>query len=239
MPKPDNVTIADATSIQPMIAAVKVAGDWEIDVNATPFNSTDSDGQYFDASTDIMPDAFQTPVIIYQHGIQQGAKGYQDKPIVIGRTVPGSLQKQADGWHIRVILDKTSEYARKVWEAVKNGVAAVSSDSISHLARLDVGNKQIMYEKNRKGRIAVWPLAGVSLWEKQSGNLQPASQSAYALPAMKAIYREAGIPFPDLSETTDGDLPEAAQAAAKRARSRAAQQKAKQILKQTRKWVEE
>jgi hypothetical protein len=95
-----------------------------------------------------------------------------------------------------------------------------------------------MYEKNRAGRIAVWPLAGISIWEKGNGNLKPASQIAYALPAMKAIYRDAGIPFPETLPATDGVLPEASTDAAKRARS-AEIEKAKLILQRTRKWVEE
>lgn len=199
-------------------AAVKAVGDWELDVLVIPFGGKDSDGQYFDASTEIMHDAYTTPLVIYQHGAKQGAKGLEDKPQIIGKSVPGTLQKQADGWHIRAILDKGMRAAKEVMEAAWKGLVAVSSDSISHLARLDVGGKIIPYEKNRAGRIAVWPLAGYSLWEKGNGNFQPASHAAFALPVMKAMYREAGLPFPDLTpQPTDGALSEAKQAM-KRAR---------------------
>ena len=40
-------------------------GEWELDVLAIPFGGTDSDGQYFDADTDTMPDVFKTPAIVY------------------------------------------------------------------------------------------------------------------------------------------------------------------------------
>ena len=201
-----------------IMVAVKAVGDWELDVLAIPFNSKDSDGQWFDADTDIMHEAFSTPLAVYQHGVKQGAKALQDKLIVVGKTQAGTLEKQADGWHIRLILDKAVEVAKTLMEAAKRGMLAVSSGSISHLARLEVAGKRMMYEKDRPGRIAVWPFAEISLWEKGGGNWEPSNHSAVALPAMKAIYREAGLPFPDvIVEDTDGDLPDAEQAA-KRAR---------------------
>jgi hypothetical protein len=218
-------------------AAVKAVGDWELDVLAIPFNAPDSDGQWFDENTQVMEDHYQTPPGFYQHGVKQGAKGLQEKVIVIGKTIFGTLKKMVDGWHLRMQLDPTRPESASVMQAAKDGRVAVSSDSISHLARLEVNGKTIPYEKNRKGRISVWALAGVSLWELGNGNFLPASKRTYAIPAMKAIYREAGLPFPDV-QTTDGVLPYASDDAAKRARSEAIE-KAKQILQRTRKWVGE
>jgi hypothetical protein len=90
-----------------------------------------------------------------------------------------------------------------------------------------------MYEKDRPGRIAVWPLAGVSLWDATGDNLRPASPHALAMPAMKAIYREAGIPFP----AGTGDEAEANKAL--RTRTKQAQEKANQFIKRTNKYVQE
>lgn len=208
-----NVEDAAAKYYMITMGAVKVAGDWELDVLAVPFNSKDSDKQWFDENTDVMPEVFKTPLIVYQHGIKQGARAYDEKPLVVGKAVPGSLEKRQDGWHLRVILDKAVKVARDIMEAAQKGMAAVSSGSVLHLARLDIGGKLIPYEKTRPGRIAVWGLAEVSIWEMGNGNVQPANRFAVALPAMKAIYREAGLPFPSF----DGDLPEA-EKAAKRAR---------------------
>ena len=207
---------------------IKAVGEWELDVLATPFGSLDSDRQWFDDRTDIMPDAFTTPLIVYQHGISQGAKAIDEKPVVVGRAVAGTLEKRLDGWHVRVILDKTIEAARRIMQAAKDNLVAVSSGSISHLARLDVGGKLIQYEKARPGRIAVWPLAEISLWEKGNGNVQPANQFAVALPAMKAIYRDAGVPFPELD--TSGEASKADKAA-HRARVLEARKQARLILK--------
>lgn len=199
--------------------AVKAVGDWELDVLAIPFGSVDSDGQWFDASTDIMHEAFSTPLVVYQHGVKQGAKEFQDRPAVIGKAVPGSLEKRGDGWHVRVILDKTIKMAKDIMDAAYKGLVAVSSGSVSHLARLDVGGKLMQYEKNKKGRIAVWGLAEISLWEKGNGNFEPANRHAIALPVMKAMYREAGLPFPEIkpNDFTNGGEPEASTDAASRA----------------------
>ena len=149
-----------------------------------------------------MESSFSTPAIIYQHGVEPGLRGVQSHPVVIGKSL--GVEKRPDGVYVRALLDKTIEYARRVWEAAKRGLAVASSDSIAHLARLDVSGKRIMYEKNRPGRIAVWPLAGVSLWDAVEGNARPASSNAVALPAMKAIYREAGLQFPVIEDSTPG-----------------------------------
>lgn len=209
--------------------AVKAVGDWELDILAVPFTK-DSDGQWFDENTDIMNGDFQSPLGFYQHGIKQGAKAIQDKIIVIGKTIEGTLRKMADGWHLRMKLDQSRPEAANVMQAAKDGRVAVSSDSIAHLARLEVGGRSQMYDKNKPGRIAVWPLAGVSLWELGNGNLSPANRTAYAVPAIKAIYRDAGLQFPNIN-ITDGVLPEADEAA-KRARNKAIEA-SKNILKKT------
>lgn len=209
--------------------AIKAIGDWELDVLATPFGSRDSDGQWFDDRTEVMHDAFTTPLVVYQHGVAQGAKGIDEKPVVVGRAVAGSLEKRLDGWHVRVMLDKTIEAARRIMEAARKGLVAVSSGSIAHLARLDVGGKLIQYEKSRPGRIAVWPLAEISLWEKGNGNVEPANQFAIALPAMKAMYKGAGLRFPDIENDTNG-APDAEEVK-RRARVKDVQEKSKKLLK--------
>jgi hypothetical protein len=207
--------------------AVKAVGDWELDILAVPFVSRDSDDQWFDDRTETMPDAFSTPLIVYQHGIAQGARELSNKPVIVGKAIHGSLEKELDGWHVRVLLDKTVQYARAIMDAAKLGLVAVSSGSIAHLARLDIGGKLIQYEKNRPGRIAVWPLAEISLWEKGNGNMQPANQFALALPVMKAMYRDAGLVFPEID--TGGDTE--AEDVRHRARVSEIQKKAQEILK--------
>lgn len=206
----------DMGGMDKTFVAVKTVGDWEIEVCAVPFG-TDRDEQTFDGQTDYMLSAFPSPVITYHHGIEPGQKTIQKMPVIIGKAT--RVEQRKDGIWIRVLLDKTLDFARRVWEAAKKGLAVASSDSIAHLARLEVNGKKIFYEKDKPGRIAVWPLAGVSLWDVTPGNFRPASPNAVALPAMKAIYREAGLPFPDF--TPHDVLPEAANAAGKRTREQA------------------
>ena len=207
--------------------SIKAVGDWELDVLAIPFNSVDADGQWFDENTDIKPETFNTPLVAYQHGINPGAKSIQDKIIEPGKSVQGSLKKMTDGWHLRVILDKTIELAKKMMEAGKKGLLAVSSGSIYHLARLEVDGKIIPYSKDTPGRIAIWPFAEISIWDKGNGNFQPANHFAVALPAMKAIYEEAGIPFPVIN--SENDEPKAEEKAAKIARKNL-QKQARQLI---------
>jgi hypothetical protein len=224
-PEPMEVSIQKAASI-------KAVGDWELDICAIPFNTKDSDRQWFDENTDIMAEQFPTPVVIYQHSIKQGAKGFEDKPVVIGDTVPGSLKKESDGWHLRVILNKTLEKAKNVMEAAKKKLVAVSSGSIDHLARLEVAGKMIPYDKGIPGRIAVWPFGEISLWDMGGGNLSPANHTAYALPAMKAIYNLAGLTFPTISPESPGHAGDAGEASQRAGMKAEAQARSRQFLRQ-------
>ena len=186
------------------IKAIKVNGEWELDVLAIPFGGKDSDNQWFDANTDIMPDVFTSPAIVYYHGIDPDGRNVQNNPPLIGKAV--RIEKQADGWHVRVVLDKAHKFAQRIWEAAKNGLAAASSGSIAHLARLAGGK---MYDKNTPGRIAVWPFAELSLIDIGEGR-RPANPYAVALPVMKSVYKQAGIDLPDIEDPqepeAEGDL---------------------------------
>ncbi len=219
----ETVVFADRSQWQKAIeksdwVAVKVAGDNLLDVLAIPFAGKDADGQWFDADTDIMEESFATPVAVYQHGITQGGGAYDARPVIVGRTIPGTLKKMRDGWHLQVALDMTKKLVKGIMDAARNGKVAVSSGSVSHLTRLEVNGKLQSYEKNKPGRIAVWPLAEISLWEMGNGNHQPASRFAVAMPTMKAIYRDAGVGFPEIS--TKADLSDAQRAAKKAQRQR-------------------
>lgn len=218
----------DAAKYRLTLTAVKAVGDWELDVLAAPFNRPDSDGQTFDESTDFMLDSFSSPVILYHHGIEPGKRNLQKKPVIIGKS--NYPQVQADGVHIRVMLNQSLEWARRVWDAAKAGRAVASSDSIGHIARLEVNGKTIMYEKNRPGKISVWPLAGVSLWDNVSTNFQPASRYAIGMPVMKAIYRDGGLLFPEELEDTNGGDARIGNDAAHRARVAQLQSEAKKLI---------
>lgn len=221
----------DAVKFRLLGSSVKAVGDWELDVLAVPFHGEDSDRQHFDERTDIMSEAFSTPLVVYQHGVKQGAKALDEKPVVLGSTVPGSLVRKSDGWHIRVILNKAIKVAKDIMDAAWKGLVAVSSGSIAHLARLDIGGKLIQYEKDRPGRIAVWPLAEVSIWELGGGNMKPANPFAVAMPVMKAMYRDAGLPFPELDTIGGAEADEVK----RRAKVKKLQEKSEKLLRRLKK----
>jgi len=175
---------------------IKAVGDWELEVRAIPFGK-DRDNQVFTQYTDYMLDAFKSPLIVYQHGFAN-RNAYEKRPVVIGKTL--GVDKRADGVYVRILLDKTKEYAQRVWEAAKNGLAAASSGSVYHLARMMRNGIEQMYDKAASGEITVWPFAELSLWDMSPDNVQPASHQAIAYPVLKALYEDAGLDFPNLRE---------------------------------------
>ena len=167
------------------IVAVKSdSGEWILDVLGNPWggpaNGRDSDGEYFDSRTKFHEDKFGLPPAVYYHGYSPEGKP-EGEPRYIGKTV--NREVRADGVWYRVVLDKASEYAQRVWEAAKNGIARASSGS-NHLHRTD-----------QDGHIREWPVTELSIFDV-AGNRQPANAYAVALPAMKAVYAAAGIALP-------------------------------------------
>lgn len=167
-----------------MLYAVKAVGDWELDVLGVPYggpDNRDADGEYFAADTKFHADKFALPPAVYYHGYEDKGKP-SGSPAYIGKAV--SREARNDGVWFRVVLDKASEYARRVWEAAKQGTAYASSGSVGHLVR-----------KARDGKILEWPVAELSIFDTANGK-QPANRYAVALPVMKMMYSRAGISLP-------------------------------------------
>lgn len=173
------------------IIAVKAVGDWELEVLAVPFGGpnggSDSDGERFSASTNLYLDNFQSPLVTYYHGLTPEGK-MSGEPEIVGSTVPGSWVKRDDGWWVRVLLDKANQFAKRIWDAAKDGLARASSGSIAHLVR-----------KTNGGDITHWPVAEVALIDTE-GRRQPANKFAVALPVMKSLYEKSGALFPVLPD---------------------------------------
>lgn len=168
------------------VIAIKAVGDWELDVLAIPYGGPtekDSQGEYFSQETNLYLDAFKSPLVVYYHGHDPNGRP-QGEPEVIGTAV--GVEQRGDGVWVRVMLDKLSQYAKRVWEAAKQGIARASSGSISHLVRTA-----------SDGRILSWPLAELSLFDTDPSR-QPANPYAVALPVMKANYAKSGEELPDL-----------------------------------------
>ena len=175
-------------------------GEWVLDVLGVPFgghnNGRDSDGEYFSAQTKTYTDRFATVPAIYYHGYDEHNQP-SSEPEYIGAA--SYDHTDAKGHWYRVILDKASTYAQRVWEAAKQGIARASSGSITHLVR-----------KQKDGHITHWPVAELSIFDA-IGNRQPANQYAVAMPVMKAVWNRAGLDLPeDINPDSEQTLEDAA-----------------------------
>jgi len=183
-------------------SGIKAAGDWELDVLGVPFgghdNGTDSDGQFFSANTEVYADQFPSPPVVYYHGYEPDGRP-SGEPHIIGKVT--KIEKRADGWWYRVVLDRANQYAQRVWTAAQKGTARASSGTILHMARLLVNGIKRTWDRLTKGEIIHWPVAELSLIDAE-GQRQPANQYAVAIPAMKSMYEQAGIDLPDIDEPT-------------------------------------
>jgi len=172
------------TTAQPLIwGVVKAAGDWQLDVLGIPYGDAanrDADGEWFDAKTELHPDKWTLPPAVYYHGFGPDKKPMGD-PEYIGKTVRRWVD--AAGVWYRVVLDKASSLAKRVWDAAQAGVARASSGSIAHLTRVD-----------SDGHIREWPVVELSVFDATEGR-EPANRYAVAIPVAKAIYDRAGLAF--------------------------------------------
>ena len=176
---------------------IKAAGDYELDVLLVPFGGPiagkDTDGQYFDDRTDIQHEYYKTIPAYYYHAFTPEGKPQGD-PEVIGKMTYDHTDAQGH-WY-KAILDRTNEYARRVWEAAKRGTARASSGSINHIARA-----------LKNGWIKLWPVVEGSLIDAE-GKRQPANAYAVAMPAAKATKSEnqpeaaAGVKATGAADTT-------------------------------------
>ncbi len=174
---------------------IKAAGDFVLDVLGVPFGGQnggkDSDGEYFSERTNLYKEHFKTVPVFYYHGFTPDGKPQGD-PIVIG-TAQYS-HKDAKGHWYRVILDKANEYAKRVWEAARKGLARASSGALAHLVR-----------KAQDGELLNWALAELSVFDTDK-NRQPANTYAVAVPAAKLNYRAAGLDLPELTDGLPDDM---------------------------------
>jgi hypothetical protein len=191
-PQPGKADVILPTETPLIWGFVKAAGDWTLDVLGVPYgspDSKDSDGEYFDAKSELHSDKWPWPPAVYYHGFGPDKKPMGD-PEYIGKTVKRWID--AAGVWYRVVLDKASALARRVWDAAQKGVARASSGSIAHLTRID-----------EDGHIREWPVVELSVFDATDGK-QPANRYAVAIPTAKAIYRKAGLEFTPEAEPEAG-----------------------------------
>lgn len=165
------------------VKSVKAVGEWELEVLGVPFGSPqdrDSDGEYFTPDTAIHQDKYPAIPAVYYHGRNPDGK-QSPTPEYIG--VAKYDRTDEKGHWYRVVLDKTKQFAKRVWEAAKDGIARASSGSAPHLVRY-----------GGDGKINEWAVVELSVFDAV-GQRQPSNKHAIALPVMKAIYEEAKLPY--------------------------------------------
>lgn len=159
-------------------------GEWRLEVLGIPFGSPqdrDSDGQFFDADTNVHLDKYPVIPAVYYHG--RDPQGKPIDPVYLGPTK--YLRTDEKGHWFSVVIEKVKKFAERVWEAAKDGSARASSGSAPHLVRID-----------DNGHIREWPIIELSVFDTGEGR-QPSNRHAVAMPMLKAIYAEAGIELPE------------------------------------------
>lgn len=176
-----------AEDVRQWVTVKAGAEDWTLDVLGVPFggpfNGKDHDKQFFDLASNTYRQFYKTIPAVYGHGAQPNGQR-STKPSVIGTATYDHTDAQGH-WY-KVILDKASELAKRIWEAAKLGKARASSGSLAHMVR---------YSKN--GHIDEWPVAEMTLVDEGTSNMRAANPYAIATPAMKASYDQAGLELPN------------------------------------------
>jgi hypothetical protein len=95
---------------------------------------------------------------------------------------------KSDGHWLHATLKPNDPYAVKVYKAALEGRAVASPGTIAHLIR-----------RSPDGHLDYWPIAEISVWDG-TPQRRPANPLSIAMPALKALYAEAGLNFPNLTD---------------------------------------
>lgn len=172
-----------------------------LEVLGLPFG-TDRQGQTFDGNTNIGLQPGDAVPAFYWHGYAERTDSAVKS---IGRAVYDKVDS-AGHW-FKVILDNTSDVARKIYEDAKAGLARASSDSSSHLVRpFGITGKP--------GYVSNWPIFAMSLMDSTTA---PAAVNprAIAMAAAKALIETS-----EQDEATAGEATKAGAVFAMRNRER-------------------
>lgn len=169
-------------------ASAEAGEGWVLDVLGVPyggpFGGRDAEGEYFTPESDLWLERIPRRPVVYYHGLDEESSS----PQVIGEEL--GWERRADGVWFRVLLDRGSALARRIWDAAQKGFARASSGAIGHLVRTAPD-----------GRILVWPIGELSLLDTREH--LPANPYAvavpYTIPAAhaKALFDAAGLGVED------------------------------------------
>ncbi|HOA23223.1 MAG TPA: phage major capsid protein [Aggregatilineales bacterium] len=167
--------------------------DWVLDVLGVPyggpFGGKDAEGEYFTPESDLWLERIPRRPVVYYHGLEEE----DSPPQIIGEEL--GWERREDGVWFRVLLDRGSALARRIWEAAQKGFARASSGAIGHLVRTAPD-----------GRILVWPIGELSLLDAREH--LPANPYAVAIPyTIPAAYAKALFDAAGLGVEFEGETP--------------------------------
>ena len=169
---------------------VKAAGEWELDILANPYggpeNGKDKHGEYFSAKTKFHEERLPHPPIVHYHGYGDDKKP-EGLPVFLG--IPTKRWTDALGVWYRATLDQTVARSKDMMAAAQKGTLRASTGVVLATHRINKAT----------GEILSWMNGEISLFDTATGK-QPANSYAVALPAMKALYEQAGITLPDFTD---------------------------------------
>ena len=147
---------------------------WTLRVLGVPYGM-DAHGQFFSEHTNLYLKPGETRPVMYAHG-ERPEGGDDIVPEQVGVAV--AAERDEKGQWFDVLLDKTSAYARRLWDAAKNGLVRASSGTVDYLVRMARG-----------GEILSWPIGELTLMDLGSSVHQPAHAGAvaYAKAYMKTL----------------------------------------------------
>jgi len=138
---------------------------WTLRVLGAPYGM-DAHGQFFSERTNFYLKAGETRPVMYAHG-ERPEGGTDIIPEQIGVAV--AAERDEKGQWFDVVLDRTSAYARRLWDAAKSGLVRASSGTVDYLVRLARG-----------GEILSWPIGELTLMDLGGSVHQPAHAGAVA-----------------------------------------------------------
>ena len=177
-------------------ASMKAIGDRLLEVKVAYYGHNrrkDSHEEYFSPRTDVDPENFPAPPLLYYHGFDANGKK-MGKPAVTGKFTERRVGN--DGFYLTYKL-KNTKYADLQWESAQAGKCVVSPGTVGHLIR-----------KAADGELLYWPLAEISAWD-YAPNRAPANLHSVAAPVLKALYVSEGLSLPSVIETAASETPEA------------------------------
>jgi hypothetical protein len=147
-----------------------------------PHHGKDADGEYFSPATRLYLKPGDKRPVFYNHGSNPDNR-LQLYPTLIGEAT--YLGPRNDGHWFSVEVEDVIEEGKRIVEAAASGIARASSGAVNYLTRI----------KKATGEILVWPLAELTLIDREMGKREPANE--YAVAHLKTVYEQSGLELPE------------------------------------------